>query len=296
MASSRQIKLFTVDAFANRAFEGNPAAVCPLNFDTDLDDDTLQKVAIEMNLSETAYIRPLNATDDHRTGNRFGLRWFTTTQEVKLCGHATLASAAVLFYEIGNTSDKITFETLSGELVVRRDGDHLLMDFPTGLTQHRIAADYDGVIKALGVLPGVQDVTWCPSLSYLLVRLNDGWTRADFEQWQPDIGQLERSVTGVIVLIVTTRGGRQQGFADQAGRDYDFVSRCFAPWSGIAEDPVTGSAQTVLAYYWGQQLAKEEFYTRQCSQRGGEIQIRVEGDRVHLRGKATLVLKGVLHI
>ncbi|XP_076439608.1 phenazine biosynthesis-like domain-containing protein 2 [Babylonia areolata] len=295
--AKKELKLYTVDAFASQPFAGNPAAVCLLQFGETMDDSTLQNIAMEMNLSETAYILPLRPEDDHKTGRRFSLRWFTPRHEIKLCGHATLASAAVLFYQIENGNEEITFETLSGELVVKREGDYLAMDFPLGTTEKQSISDYDAVIKSLGEMPSVQAAHWCPSLKYLLLHLEDGvWTRSQFEKWRPDIGQLESAITGVIVVIATTRGSVEKGYVDGDGKAYDFVSRCFAPWSGVPEDPVTGSAQTVLAHYWSQVLGKQEFYARQCSQRGGEIDIKVRGSRVCLRGKATLVMKGVLRI
>lgn len=294
MAES-SVSLYIVDAFSAAPFAGNPAAVCTLRCDSNLDDGTLQNIAMEMNLSETAFIRPLNASDkEYETGRRFGLRWFTPVSEIKLCGHATLASAAVLFYEIGNTSPSITFETLSGDLIVKKDGDFISMDFPLGKTQKRKVDDYDAVSEAFGHFPGVQDAYWCESLKYLLLRFTDGWTMSQVEGWAPDISKLHKAISDVIVVIATTRGSAEDGYRDAGGRAYDFVSRCFAPWTGVPEDPVTGSAQTVLADYWRQQLNKDEFYTRQCSRRGGEIQIKVDGDRVHMLGKAVVVVRGQL--
>ncbi|KAL8560266.1 hypothetical protein ACOMHN_005997 [Nucella lapillus] len=290
-----QLELYKVDAFTSVPFAGNPAAVCPLKYGSTLDAETFQTIAVEMNLSETAFIKPLRPGDDATTGSRFGLRWFTPRHEIKLCGHATLASAAVLFYGEGNRSKEVTFETLSGDLVVWRDDDDSLnMDFPLGITEKKDLSDYQALIKSLGKTPGVQAVRWCPSLKYLLLRLEDGCTRSEFEQMQPDVSELQRSSEGTIVVIVTTRGGKDQGYVDSQGRVYDFVSRCFAPSSGVPEDPVTGSAQTVLAHYWSSELGKQEFYTRQCSARGGEMEIKMSGGRVVLRGKAVLVMKGVL--
>ncbi|KAK7109328.1 phenazine biosynthesis-like domain-containing protein 1 [Littorina saxatilis] len=294
-SDKKQLRLFTVDAFAAQAFAGNPAAVCLLDFDTDVDDVTLQNIAVEMNRT-AGFVRPLNAKDDHKTARRLGLRWFTVAKELNLCGHATLASAAVLFYKLGNPHQTVTFCTLSGDLTVSRDGEYLTMDFPVGLTQQKKQADYTELIAALGDEPGVEEVRLCSALSYLMVRLKDGWNRQQFESWRPDIARLERSVRGVLVVVVTTRGSGQQGYVDQAGTPYTFVSRCFAPWINIPEDPVTGSAQTILAQYWSQQLEQTEFYTRQCSSRGGEVRLRLEGDRVKMSGQATIVLDATLHL
>lgn len=292
----QQLQLFTVDAFSSKPFTGNPAAVCPLPFNTVLSDETLQNVAMEMNLSETAFIRPLTATDDFRTGSRFSLRWFTRVVEVEMCGHATLASAAVFFYKLNNVNESITFDTLSGPLIVRRQGDSLSMNFPLAPTENKTLAEYEKLIKSLGAVLGVQEVRWCPSLRYVLVRLQDGMTRSQLEQWRCDTGEMERSLSNVVVVMVTTRGTPDQGYVDDQGEAYDFVSRCFAPWTGVPEDPVTGSAQTALAHYWNQQLGKNEFYTRQCSRRGGDIRLTLSGDRVHITGKATLVVEGTLSL
>nr|KAG5709406.1 hypothetical protein BaRGS_029255 [Batillaria attramentaria] len=260
----------------------------------ELSKETMQDIAMEMSLAETAYVRPLTPSDNFKSGSRFGLRWFTPVMEVEICGHATLASAAVLFYGLGNESKAITFDTLSGELIVRRDGDSLSMDFPVGVTEPKTEADYEKMIKSLGNIPGVGDVRWCPSLRYVLVRLKDGMSRSEFEKWRCDIGQMEQSLSNVVVVIVTTRGTPEQGYVDDQGVAYDFVSRCFAPWSGVPEDPVTGSAQTVLIHYWSKELGKPEMYTRQCSKRGGDIRLKLEGDRVHMTGKATMVMEGTL--
>ncbi|KAK7500701.1 hypothetical protein BaRGS_00007945 [Batillaria attramentaria] len=282
--TKRELRVITADAFASKPFTGNPAAICPVPFDMELSKETMQDIAMEMSLAETAYVRPLTPSDNFKSGSRFGLRWFTPVMEVEICGHATLASAAVLFYGLGNESKAITFDTLSGELIVRRDGDSLSMDFPVGVTEP----------KSVSNTPGVREVAWCSSMRYLVVRLNDGMTRSEFEKWRCDIAAIERSLTGVQIVLVTTRGTPDQGYVDDQSVAYDFVSRCFAPWSGVPEDPVTGSAQCVLAHYWSLQLGKKEFYTRQCSKRGGDIRLRLDGDRVHITGKATLVLDGTI--
>ncbi|XP_041363502.1 phenazine biosynthesis-like domain-containing protein 1 isoform X2 [Gigantopelta aegis] len=168
-------------------------------------DEVLQKIAAEMNLSETAFIRLLDQGDTFEKSATFGLRWFTPATEVKLCGHATLASAAILFNKLGNQSDKIVFKTLSGDLIVGRDGDWVVMDFPLGRTVSHSKDKYGALIKSLGDIPGVEDLVYCKSLRYLLIRLKDGWSRCQFEDWTPDINQMQPSTDDLFVLIVTTR-------------------------------------------------------------------------------------------
>ncbi|XP_041364222.1 phenazine biosynthesis-like domain-containing protein [Gigantopelta aegis] len=214
------LPIYTVDAFTDVVFKGNPAAVCPLSDDI-LCDDVLQKIAAEMNQSETAFIRLLGQGDTFEKSDTFGLRWFTPATEVKLCGHATLASAAILFNNLGMETG-------------------VVMDFPLGRTVSHSKDNYGALIKSLGDIPGVEDLVFCKSLRYLLIRLKDGWSRCQFEDWTPDINQMQPSTDDLFVLIVTTRGSAGQGFQDNKGKEYDFVSRVFGPWAGIPEDPVTG--------------------------------------------------------
>ncbi|XP_046348575.2 phenazine biosynthesis-like domain-containing protein isoform X2 [Haliotis rufescens] len=262
------LQLYTVDAFTDVPFKGNPAAICPLPSDVNLDDDILQKIAVEMNLSDTAFIKLLHKSDSFKESNTFGLRWFTPKDEVKLCGHATLASAAVLFGKLDNKHDRIVFKTLSGDLIVQREGQSIHMDFPVGTTVKEDQSQHEQIVASLGDVSGISDIVYCDSLRYLLVRLHDGWSR----------------------------GPPGDGYQSDGGAPYDFVSRCFVPWGNIPEDPVTGSAQTVLAHYWAQQLGKNDFFTRQCSARGGEIVVKLRGDRVELLGKAAFVMDGVMKL
>ncbi|XP_046348573.2 phenazine biosynthesis-like domain-containing protein 1 isoform X1 [Haliotis rufescens] len=290
------LQLYTVDAFTDVPFKGNPAAICPLPSDVNLDDDILQKIAVEMNLSDTAFIKLLHKSDSFKESNTFGLRWFTPKDEVKLCGHATLASAAVLFGKLDNKHDRIVFKTLSGDLIVQREGQSIHMDFPVGTTVKEDQSQHEQIVASLGDVSGISDIVYCDSLRYLLVRLHDGWSREEFETWTPDISAMERSADRLFGLIVTTRGPPGDGYQSDGGAPYDFVSRCFVPWGNIPEDPVTGSAQTVLAHYWAQQLGKNDFFTRQCSARGGEIVVKLRGDRVELLGKAAFVMDGVMKL
>ncbi|XP_048248434.1 phenazine biosynthesis-like domain-containing protein 1 [Haliotis rufescens] len=290
------LQLYTVDAFTDVPFKGNPAAICPLPSDVNLDDDILQKIAMEMNLSETALIKLIDKSDSFKESNTFGLRWFTTKEEVKLCGHATLASTAVLFGKLDNKHDRIVFKTLSGDLIVKREGLSIHMDFPVGTTVKEDQSQHEQIVASLGDVSGVSDIVYCDSLRYLLIRLHDGWSREEFESWTPDISAMKRSSGRVFLVIVTTRGPPGDGYQSDDGATYDFVSRCFVPWDDVPEDPVTGSAQTVLAHYWAQQLGKNDFFTRQCSARGGEIVVKLRGDRVELLGKAAFVMDGVLKL
>ncbi|XP_041364217.1 phenazine biosynthesis-like domain-containing protein 1 [Gigantopelta aegis] len=304
MSQNTTFPIYTVDAFTDVKFRGNPAAVCPLS-DDKFPDDLLQKISAEINLAETAFITRLKEDDSfeniecvfcHVVGDTFRLRWFTPVCEIKLCGHGTLATSAVLFDKLGNKSDKLVFKTLSGDLVVKRNDDCYLMDFPLGRTVEQNIERHEGIIKSLGETPELVDVVYCESLRYLLIRVKEGWTRDQFEDWTPNISIMNDATDSLVALIITTRGSPQQGYKDNKGKPYDFVSRVFDPWTGLSEDPVTGSAQTVLVDYWSNVCGKNEFFTRQCSKRGGEIYIRLKGDRVELLGKAVFMMEGRFHL
>jgi PhzF family phenazine biosynthesis protein len=257
------VPLYQVDGFTSKPFAGNPAAVCLL--DEPAAEEWMQNVAAEMNLSETAFVVD--------RGDPLELRWFTPSVEVALCGHATLASAHVP-WESGRRlpSEDIRFQTRSGELICRRSGDRIEMDFPaTPAEAHEPPA---GLIEGLGVAP-----VWTGRnrADYLIELKSEEAVRAA----SPDFRGLSRlPVRGV---IVTARCG---------GGPYDFVSRFFAPGSGIDEDPVTGSAHCTLAPYWGAKLDRTELTSYQASARGGEVQVRLAGDRVRLLGRAATVLAG----
>ena len=256
-----KLPLYQVDAFTDRAFGGNPAAVVPL--ESWLDAELMQNIACENNLAETAFFVP-GAAADH-----WELRWFTPATEVPLCGHATLASAAVIRDQLGHDSWPITFESASGPLVVERDGDALILDFPANTPAP--AATPDGLAEALGsAVPETLSAT-----GFLVAVFADAATVACLE---PDFARLvELGGQGVI--------------ATAPGDDVDFVSRFFAPGYGIDEDPVTGSAHCALAPYWSKRLKRNELRGYQASERGGEVRTRLEGDRVKLGGQAVTVLK-----
>ncbi len=244
-------------------FEGNPAAVCPL--DAWLDDQVMQAIAAENNLSETAFFVP--------TARGYRLRWFAPAAEMDLCGHATLASAYVLFELLGHAKPEILFETRSGDLVVRRDGDQFSMDFPAQPPMPCIAP------AALLAGLGKQPLEVLKAQDYIAVFGSE----EDIRACTPDLAKLaELDLRGV---CITARG-----------READFVSRFFGPKFGIPEDPVTGSAHCELAPYWQAKLGKDRFAARQVSKRGGELQCEVSGDRVILTGGAVKFMEGEIAI
>lgn len=254
---------YQVDAFADRLFSGNPAAVVPL--DDWLPDGLMQAIAAENNLSETAFLVP--------EGGGWGLRWFTPLAEVDLCGHATLASAHVLYRHHGVDAPELAFATRSGTLRVRRDGDGYAMDFPAR-TPQAIAAP-EGLAAALGATP--REVLLGGDL--LAVFDDEAAVRA----LAPDMAAL---------LALPGRGL----VATAPGQRHDFVSRFFVPRVGVPEDPVTGSAHCLLAPYWAARLGRNELRAYQCSRRGGEVACTVAGDRVLLSGQARTFMTATLHL
>ncbi|WP_283135383.1 PhzF family phenazine biosynthesis protein [Rhizohabitans arisaemae] len=253
------MRLFIVDAFADRPFTGNPAAVCLL--DREIDDGRMQAIAAEMNLSETAFL----------LGDR--LRWFTPKAEVALCGHATLATGHVLFEE--GVDGRVRFQTLSGGLTVRR-GEHGLisMDFPA--LPVRATPAPAGLAEALGA-----SITWMGTSEFdLLVEVAD---EAAVREIAPDLAFIAGlDARGV---IVTAPGSGE----------HDFVARCFYPALGIPEDPVTGSAHCATGPYWAGRLGRDSLVGAQLSARGGRVHVTVRGDRVGLAGRAVTVVSGELH-
>ncbi len=274
------IPLYQVDAFTATAFKGNPAAVCLL--DEPLPDALMASIALEMNLSETAFVRRL-ADAPWADCTRFSLRWFTPATEVRLCGHATLGTAAALFMEVGVRADAVTFETLSGDLIARRSAEGIVLDFPRN--QVIPCAAPEDVLATLGVTAAVEAARGDKSRS-LLLRLADA---ATVRALRPDFSALVNApgMAGYRGLMVTAAGDPP----------YDFTSRYFGPWVGINEDPVTGSAHTLLTPYWAERLGKSEMRAYQASARGGELTVRLAGaDRVELVGQAVVVLQGALRL
>lgn len=285
-----KLPIFIADAFTAEAFRGNPAAVCLL--ENQLDEDMHQKIAREMNLSETAFIRKLNPTEDFTQSAHFGLRWFTPASEVPLCGHATLASAAVLFYKLKNVNSTLTFDTLSGELKARKAENSIILDLPLYPANPQDFHEVKDLIKtALGDTV-IQDIRYSPDTRKLLVRLSDNYDRSFLESLKVNAQSLlQVENTGKVRGLIVTLKGK----ASNQPQAVDFYSRYFAPWVGVPEDPVTGSAHTVLSSYWSQQLGKKEMRAFQCSLRGGELAISLRPDgRVDIRGGAAVVLEGTL--
>lgn len=259
------MRLHVVDAFTARPFAGNPAAVCIL--DAPRDTVWMQQVAAEVNLSETAFVEP--------RADGFGLRWFTPVVEVELCGHATFASAHVVWDEaLAPSEAPIRFETASGMLTARRTGDAIEVDFPAEPAS--ACAPPAGLVEALGVEPA-----WVGRNRFdYLVELAD---EATVRQLAPDLAALRAIETrGVIVTA--------------PGQQHDCVSRFFAPRVGIDEDPVTGSAHCCLAPFWAQRLGKSELIGFQASARGGVVRMRLAGDRVVQGGQAVTVVRGTLAV
>lgn len=259
------IPIYQADAFTNKLFGGNPAAICPL--EEWLPDETMQQIAVENNLAETAFFV--------KTGDEYLLRWFTPEYEIDLCGHATLASAHILFTELGFTADTINFQTVkAGVLKVTRNGDKYTLDFPS---RPAIVADApEGLVSALG---DIKPLAVLRGRDYMLVYGNED----DVVAMKPDFSVLAK--IDAVGIIVTA-----------PGKTVDFVSRFFAPAAGIPEDPVTGSAHCNLIPYWAERLNKTQLQAYQLSARKGELWCELKGDRVLMSGQAVTYLKGEIYI
>ncbi len=274
LEEKNRVPFFQVDAFSSEPFRGNPAAVCMMQ--CDLDEYLYQSIAQEMNLSETAFVEQLDRPGEYR------LRWFTPLREVPLCGHATLATAHVLFEHLGFEGEKVSFQTMSGALEAERDREGIKMDFPRN-DPYEVEAP-DAILEGLG-LSTWEEVQYSDTNQKLLVRVeSDKKVRG----LHPDFNSLlaaENSM-GWRGVIVTAEGMGQ----------YDFVSRYFAPWMGVNEDPVTGSAHTVLAPYWSKQLGNQRMRAYQASKRGGELLLELTEGRVLITGRATTVIEGFMKL
>ena len=258
-----KLNIFQIDAFANSSFEGNPAAVIPL--EEWLPDELMQTIAAENNLSETAYFV--------QNGTGYHIRWFTPVQEVELCGHATLASSFVIFNIFGHGKNEILFESMSGELRVKRNQDWFEMNFPA-----------DPPVKCetpkeiLGAFIEVP-VVCLKSQDYIVVFANEHQVLGA----SPNYALLSKlDLRGVIIT--------------SESKEYDFVSRCFAPKYGINEDPVTGSAFTQLMPYWSKKMNKNKLFAKQVSKRGGEVRCVDLGERILISGKAVKYMEGTIEI
>ena len=267
-----EIPILQIDAFTSQPFKGNPAAVCLLS--EKLPDEWMQQVAAEMNLSETAFVQP------RAGGDGFSLRWFTPTLEIALCGHATLASAHAL-YETGwlGPREEARFHTQSGQLSVQRKGKLLEMNFPALPVRESVLPK--AVQEALGALPRrVCRAVELGNEKNFLLELAD---EKEVRNLKPDFGWLRE--VAKVGIIVTARATTPP---------FDFVSRYFAGYAGIDEDPVTGAAHCSLAPYWAKELGRTELIGYQASARGGVVRVRHAADRVLLAGEAVTVLRGIL--
>ena len=259
-----KLQIYKVDAFTKQLFSGNPAAV--VLCDTELSSDTMQLIAFENNLSETAFIFSVN--------NHYTIRWFTPKIEVDLCGHATLAAGHVLFNHINISGSKVTFISNRGPLIVRKKGEILFLDFPA-----------DPIIPAEPIDPLIAGLGQQPSELY---RGRDDYM-AIFEN-EDTLASLRPDMA--LISQVPSRGV----IVSSVGHDVDFVSRFFAPQAGVAEDPVTGSAHTTLIPYWANRLAKNELIARQISKRGGDLICTNLGERVEIGGHAVTYLVGEIYL
>jgi PhzF family phenazine biosynthesis protein len=259
-----EIPYYQINAFTKSLFGGNPAGVCPLN--SWLADEVLQAIATENNLSETAYFV--------QRGDKYELRWFTPKLEVDLCGHATLASAFVIFNYLDKSVDNVRFETKSGLLTVRHQDELIVMDFPARKA-NQCSAPLK-LLRGLGVKP--KEVLHS-SRDYLTVYDSEDAIKS----LKPDMKLLEE--VDCLGIIVTAPGS-----------NCDFVSRFFAPRAGIPEDPVTGSAHCTLIPYWSERLNKQKLYALQLSRRQGELFCQFLGDRVSIAGNAITYLKGTINL
>jgi len=258
-----ELTLYQIDAFANKPFEGNPAAICPL--DEWLSDELMQSIATENNLSETAYFVKNN--------NGYHIRWFTPAHEVNLCGHATLASAYVIFNILESKEQEITFESKSGLLTVKKNNNWLQMDFPS---QPPVRCEIpQQILEAFDETP----VECLKSEDFIVVFENE----ETILNSKPKLSLLsELDLRGVAIT--------------SKSKKYDFVTRFFAPKYGINEDPVTGSAFTQLIPYWSNKLNKNSLNAKQVSNRGGEVECIHSGERVTISGKAVKYMVGTIEI
>lgn len=259
-----KLSLYQIDAFTNKLFGGNPAAVVPL--EKWIDDELMQQLAMENNLAETVFFVP--------NGDEYDIRWFTPVLEINLCGHATLASAFVLYTILGYDKPKLVFNSKSGKLTIQKNGNTFKMDFPSWKPE-KINEYPAGLQTALGV----KEIVAVYKYRDLLVELS---TEEEVKNVQPDFAALKRIGEKVIITA--------------PGREVDFVSRFFAPIAGIDEDPVTGSAHSQLIPFWSEKLDKRILQAKQLSSRGGDIYCEQNGERVVMGGECRFYMKGEFEI
>lgn len=268
-----KLTLYQIDAFTDKLFSGNPAAVIPLT--KWIDEEIMQQIAMENNLAETVFFVPLTSGEAD-----FHIRWFTPAAEINLCGHATLASAYVLFNIVGFNKPEIKFDCLSGRLVVIQEKDFISMDFPSWMPE-RITddKDYTDFVQKLELALGVREIVGVYKNRDLLVELN---REEDVKKAQPDFSLIKKMGYKIIITA--------------PGKEVDFVSRFFAPTFGVDEDAVTGSAHSQLIPFWSEKLGKTKMMAKQLSQRGGDIVCEQKGDRVMMGGGCVFYMKGEIEV
>jgi PhzF family phenazine biosynthesis protein len=275
--------LYQVDAFADKLFAGNPAAVIPL--DKWIDESLMQNIAMENNLAETVFFVP--------KGNDYDIRWFTPAAEINLCGHATLASAYILFNILGYKKPSITFHSKSGPLIITKEKDVISMDFPSWKPE-RFNDHPEGLEKILGV----KEIVGVYKHRDLLVELNK---EEDVKKAEPDFTLIKKTGYKIIITAPGNASGRSEDSSNllansQRPDTYDFVSRFFAPTFGVDEDAVTGSAHSQLIPFWSEKLGKIKMQAKQLSKRGGHLWVEQKGDRVQMGGKCVFYMKGEIEI
>lgn len=270
------IQYFQVDAFTDKVFKGNPAGVCPLNEGEALSEKDMQNIAFENNLSETAFLIPSEESNIDYT-----IRWFTPTDEVALCGHATLASAYVVFQELQPEKQSVIFDSQSGLLKVNRIHKHnqssdnapwMEMDFPIWPFEKKQGQNYDLGFDANDIYESEDLLCILPS-------------HEDVHKFEPDFEKLASEAPRCVIIS-----------APSDDTNVDFVSRVFCPAVGVPEDPVTGSAHCVLTPYWANRLQKRDLVARQISERGGTLKCRLDGERVFISGQAVLYKQGKIFV
>lgn len=274
------IKIFQVDAFTEEAFRGNPAMVCILN--ETIDDELMQKIAFEFNLSETAFLLP--KLKNKKKNNEYEIRWFTPQKEVSLCGHATLAASQVLFKHKKIPFDEIIYYSESGILKAKRDVYGISLDFPLDEPEDILPRQYNEILKAMDIST-YENIFLGRKTKKLIVHLK---SQEEVINVHPRYEELKKLNVEEIKGV---------GITSTFDKKYDFVTRYFNPWAGVNEDPVTGSVHTLLASYWSNILGVKELKAYQASYRGGEMILRIkENNRLEIIGDARIIFKGKLNI
>ncbi len=274
------IQIYQVDAFTNKVFKGNPAAVCLL--EKELEEEMMQSIAFEMNLSETAFV--LQENNGKEKTNEFRIRWFTPNREVPLCGHATLAASEVLFNQLNIPFDEIVYSSKSGILKAHKDVYGISLDFPIDEAIDIPLEQFDDLLRAMGISK-YRNIFFGEETKKLVINLE---SVEEILQVSPNYELMTRLDIDDIKGV---------GITAHSGDEHDIITRYFNPWAGVNEDSVTGSVHTLLASYWSEVLGKNELKAYQASKRGGEMVLRIkENKRVEMIGEAKTILKGVMNI